>query len=127
MRFILLYKPGREFDAPHGEEYAASVEEWRASKAGQQMQTLMREMTKAGVLLAKGGLYPSAEGARVSISEGKFMVTDGPFTETKELIAGYTIVETKSKAEAIELAKRFLEVMGEGENEIREMQADFDA
>jgi hypothetical protein len=129
MRFMLLYKPGREFDAPHGEDYAAAVEEWRASKAGQKMHALMQEMTKAGVLLAKGGLYPTAKGARVSISEGKFMVTDGPFAETKELIAGYTIVEAKSKAEAIELAKRFLEVTGEGENEIRLMheEAGFDA
>lgn len=60
-------------------------------------------------------------GARVRISEGKFVVTDGPFAETKELIAGYAIVQAKSKQEAIELAKRFLKVVGEGESEIRLM------
>ena len=53
--------------------------------------------------------------------EDKFTVTDGPFTETKELIAGYAIVQVKSKQEAIELAKRFLKVVGEGESEIRLM------
>jgi uncharacterized protein YndB with AHSA1/START domain len=82
---------------------------------------LIEEMAKAGVLLATDGLQPSSKGARVRISGGKFTVTDGPFTETKELIAGYAIVQARSKAEAIELAKRFLTVMGEGESEIRLM------
>ncbi len=85
------------------------------------MAKLIEEMAKAGVLLATDGLQPSSKGARVRISGGKFTVTDGPFTEAKELIAGYAIVQVKSKEEAIEWAKRFLKVMGEGESEIRQM------
>jgi hypothetical protein len=109
MRFMMLYKPGKETDAPPSEREMAAL--------GQ----LIEEMAKAGVLLATDGLQPSAKGARVRISGGKFTVTDGPFAETKELIAGYAIVQAKSKAEAIEWAKRFLKVMGEGESEIRQM------
>jgi len=109
MRFMMLYKPGKETNAPPTEREMAAV--------GQ----LIEEMAKAGVLLATDGLQPSAKGARVRISDGKLSVTDGPFAETKELIAGYAIVQAKSKKEAIELAKRFLSVMGEGESEVREM------
>ena len=87
-----------------------------------EMGKLIEEMANAGVLIATDGLQPSSKGARVRISEGKFTVTDGPFTETKELIAGYAIVEATSKQEAIEWAKRFLKVMGEGESEIRLMR-----
>ena len=109
MRFMMLYKPGTESDAPPTQ---------------QEMETMgqfIQDMAKAGVLIATDGLQPSSKGARVRISGGKFTVIDGPFTETKELIAGYAIVQAKSKAEAIELAKRFLEVVGEGESEIRLM------
>src|SRR5260370_36602984 len=69
--------------------------------------------------MATHGLAPNSEGARVRIADGEFTVTDGPFAETKELIAGYAIIEAQSKQEVIELAKRFLRVMGEGESEIR--------
>ena len=95
---------------------------------------LSEDMAKAGVLVDAGGLYPSAKGARVRLSGGKVTVTDGPFAEARELIGGYAIVETKSKAEAIELSERFwklhAEVMGpnyEGEGEIRQLHdpADF--
>jgi hypothetical protein len=109
MRFMTLYKPGRESDIPPTEQEMAAV--------GQ----LIQEMAEAGVLIATDGLLPSSKGARVSISNGKFTVTDGPFAETKELIAGYAIIEVKSKQEAIELTKHFLSVMGEGESEIRQM------
>jgi hypothetical protein len=109
MRFMMLYKPGRESDAPPTRQEMAA------------MGQLIEDMAKAGVLIATDGLQPSSKGARVRISGDKFTVTDGPFTETKELIAGYAIVEAKSKQEAIELAKRFLEVVGEGESEIRQM------
>jgi hypothetical protein len=117
MRFMMLYKPGTESDAPPTQ---------------QEMETMgqfIQDMAKAGVLIATDGLQPSSKGARVRISGGKFSVTDGPFTETKELIAGYAIVQAKSKEEAIELAKRFLEVVGEGESEIRLMHDEpaFDA
>ena len=109
MRFMTLYKPGKESDAPPTQKEMAD------------MGQLIEEMAKAGVLIATDGLQPSSKGARVRISDGKFTVTDGPFTETKELVAGYAIIQAKSKEEAIELTKRFLKVMGEGESEIRLM------
>jgi hypothetical protein len=86
-----------------------------------EMGAFIGEMAKAGVLLLTDGLLPSSKGARVRLAGGKVAVTDGPFTETKELIAGFAIVQVKSKAEAIELAKRFLKVAGDGESEIRQM------
>jgi hypothetical protein len=86
-----------------------------------QMGELIKEMSEAGVLLQTDGLLPSSEGVRVRSSKGNISVTDGPFIETKELIAGYAIVEAKSKEEAIGLAKRFLKVAGDGESEIRLM------
>jgi hypothetical protein len=64
------------------------------------------EMMKAGVLLDGAGLQPSSKGARVTFQNGKPQVTDGPFAETKELIAGYWMIQVKSKDEAIEWAKR---------------------
>ena len=85
------------------------------------MGQLIDEMARAGVLIATDGLQPSSKGARVRLSGGKFTVTDGPFTETKELVAGYAIIQVKSKEEAIELTKRFLKVVGKGESEIRLM------
>jgi hypothetical protein len=110
MRFMMLYKPGRESDAPP------------TRKEMEDMGRLIGDMAKAGVLIATDGLQPSSKGARVRIDDqGKFTVTDGPFTETKELIAGFAIVQANSKEHAIELAKRFLEVVREGESEIRLM------
>jgi hypothetical protein len=85
------------------------------------MGKFIGEMAAAGVLLATDGLLPSSKGARVRRSGGKLTVTDGPFTEAKELIAGFAIVQTTSKAAAIDLAKRFLEIAGDGESEIRQM------
>ena len=64
------------------------------------------ELVKAGVLLDGAGLHPSSKGARVTFQDGKPTVTDGPFAETKELIAGYWMIQVKSKEEAIEWAKR---------------------
>lgn len=109
MRFMMLYKPGWETDAPPTEQEIM------------EMGQFTEELAKEGVLLAADGLQPSSKGLRVRITNGKFTVTDGPFTETKELISGFAIVEAKSKAEAIDLAKRFLKVVGEGESEIRLM------
>jgi hypothetical protein len=65
------------------------------------------EMAKAGVLLDASGLQPSTKGARVKFSNGKPTVIDGPFTETKELVAGYSIIQVASKDEAIEWVKRW--------------------
>jgi hypothetical protein len=63
-------------------------------------------LTKAGVLLSLDGLHPPAKGTRVTFSSGKPRVTDGPFTESKELLGGYWIIQVKSKEEAVEWAKR---------------------
>jgi hypothetical protein len=82
---------------------------------------LIEEMVKSGALVATDGLVASSHGAKVRISNGRFTVVDGPFPETKEVIAGYAILNAASKAEAIALARRFLSVMGEGECEVREM------
>jgi hypothetical protein len=64
------------------------------------------EMVKAGVLLAGEGLHPSSKGARITYSSGKTKITDGPFTEAKELVAGYWVIEVKSKEEAIDWMSR---------------------
>jgi hypothetical protein len=85
----------------------------------EKMGKFMEEITKAGVLLATDGLQPSSKGKRVRLSGGKVTVTDGPFTESKELIASYALFEVKSMAEAVEWTTRFLKVLGEGECEIR--------
>ena len=85
----------------------------------EKMGTFIGEITKAGVLLATDGLQPSSKGARVKLSGGKVIVTDGPFIETKELVASYALFEVKTMAEAIEWTTRFLKVLGEGECELR--------
>jgi hypothetical protein len=71
-----------------------------------EMMKYNEELVKAGVMLAGEGLHPSSKGARVKSSKGKLTVTDGPFIETKELIAGFWIWQVKSMEEAIEWAKR---------------------
>ena len=108
MRFLTIYK-AVEKDAPTSPEEMAA------------MGKLIEKMSKAGVLIATEGCQPSARGARVRLSKGKVTVTDGPFTESKELIAGFAIIQAKSKEEAIELCKEFLEVAGDGESEIRQL------
>jgi len=70
------------------------------------MRQYDQDMTKAGVLLAEEGLHPSSKGTRLRVSGGKRVITDGPFTEAKEVIAGFWIIQVKSKEEAIEWAKR---------------------
>lgn len=76
------------------------------------------ELAKAGVLLAGEGLQPTSKGARIKFSGGKRTVIDGPFAESKELIAGFWMLQVKSKAEAIEWIKRTPHPFGEGEAEI---------
>jgi hypothetical protein len=82
------------------------------------------ELTKAGVLLDLAGLQPSSKGARIKFSGGKRTVIDGPFAETKELIAGYWLIQVKSKEEALEWARRVPAPHGEGaegEIELRQL------
>ena len=91
---------------------------------------LVEEEVKAGTMLGTGGLGPTAQGALVRLSGGKVTVTDGPFTETKEVLGGYAQFELKSKEEAVKSAVRFMELHKkhwpgwEGETEVRQM---FDA
>ena len=88
----------------------------------ERMGVFLEEMTKAGVMLATNGLQPSAKGKRVKLANGKITVTDGPFTEVKELIAGYTMIQVKSREEALEWTKRFPNPgLTVGEIEVRQM------
>jgi hypothetical protein len=88
---------------------------------------LGEEATKAGAMVDMGGLLPSAMGATIRVAGGKLTVTDGPFSEAKEVIGGYAVFEVASKQEAIEWGRRFMELHKqhwpgwEGEAELREM------
>ncbi|MGA5816793.1 YciI family protein [Kitasatospora sp. NPDC094028] len=74
----------------------------------QRMGALFEEITRAGVMLETAGLTPTAQGTRLSWADGKIEYTDGPFTETKEVIGGYAIMQCKDTAEALEWTRRFL-------------------
>jgi hypothetical protein len=105
-----------------------------AEKQGPPPQQLMDAIaklaeaeTKAGTMVGSGGLAPTAQGARVRLAGGKVTVTDGPFTETNEVVGGYAQFELKSKRAAVESAVRFMELHKkhwpgwEGETEVRQM------
>jgi hypothetical protein len=108
MKFLSIYKNAERAVPPSQEEMA-------------QMGKLVEEGMKAGWLLATEGCLPSALGARVRFSDGTLRVTDGPFTESKEVVGGFAILRANSKAEVIELTKKFLGVAGSGECEIRQI------
>ncbi len=88
---------------------------------------LSEEADRAGTMLGSGGLAPTAQGARVRLSGGKVTVTDGPFTEAKEVVGGYAVLEAKSREEALEAARQFMRLHQqhwpgwEGECEIRQL------
>jgi hypothetical protein len=87
-----------------------------------EMANYHEELQKAGVLRDGSGLQPSAKGWRIKYSGGKRTVVDGPFTETKELIAGYTLIEVKSREEALEWTRRFPNPhLTDGEIEVRQL------
>jgi len=118
MRFLMVVRADKNSEAgiPPTPELMAGIGK------------LMEEMTKSGVLLDTGGLAPSSQLTRLRAGAGKLTQIDGPFPETKEMIAGYAVIEAKSKAEAIQLGSRFMKVhqdaLGpawEGESEIRQM------
>jgi hypothetical protein len=113
MRFMIIVKATKDTEA------GVLPEE----KLIADMATYHEQLAKAGVLLDASGLQPSSKGARIKFSGGKRTVIDGPFTETKELIAGYTLIQAKSREEAMEWAKRFPSPMGDkdGEIEIRQL------
>jgi len=118
MRFMIIVK------ATDDTEAGVMPEEKEKEKLLTAMADYHEELLKAGVLLDASGLKPSSKGARIKYSGGKRTVIDGPFAEAKELIAGYTLIQVKSKEEAMEWAKRFPAPHGEraeGEIEIREL------
>ena len=86
-----------------------------------EMGAFMAEAAQSGALVQTGGFGPSVLGAKVGLSNGTYTVTDGPFSEAKELIGGWALVEAASKEEAIDWAKRFLAVVGGGESRIRQV------
>ena len=108
MKFLSMYKTVERNTPPSQEEMAT-------------MTRLVEEGFKAGWLLATEGCLPTALGARVRRSGGKINVTDGPFSEAKEVVGGFAILKANSKEEAIQLAKDFLQVAGDGECEIRQI------
>jgi hypothetical protein len=89
-----------------------------------EMGKLMEEMTAKGVLVETAGLRPTSEGVRLRNDHGKYSHTDGPFTEAREVIGGYAVLEAPSMAEALDATRRFLEVHGDEWNvecEVRQL------
>jgi hypothetical protein len=108
MRFLSIWKAVETNVPPTPEEIM-------------KMGELIEEMTKKGELIATEGCLPSVLGARVRRDGKRITITDGPFTESKELIAGFALLEAESKDSAIEMCKRFMEVAGNGECGIRQI------
>jgi hypothetical protein len=112
MRFMIIVKATKDSEA------GVMPEE----KVFAEMVTYHEELKKAGALLDASGLQPSSKGWRIKYSGGKRTVIDGPFAETKELIAGYTLIQVKSKEEAMEWTKRFPNPdVKDGEIEVRQL------
>jgi hypothetical protein len=112
MRFMILVKASPESEAG----------EMPSEQLLTEMGKFNEELVKAGIMLAGEGLHPSSKGARVKFSGKNRTVVDGPFSETKELIAGYWLWQVKSKEEAIEWVKRCPNpMMSESEIEIRQV------
>lgn len=114
MRFMIIVKATRDSEA------GVMPDE----KLVADMATYHEELQKAGMLIDGSGLQPSSTGWRIKYSRGKRTVVDGPFTETKELIAGYTLIQAKSREEALEWTKRFPNpAIGgkDGEIEVRQL------
>src|SRR5262249_41646937 len=100
MRFMMLVKANKDFEAgaPPNPELMAAI------------ARLADEATARGVMVAAGGLLPSSEGLRIRVAHGKMSMIDGPFAETKEVVGGYAIFDLKSKEEAIESGRRFMQI-----------------
>lgn len=108
MKFLSMYKSVERGVPPSQQEM-------------ERMGKLVEEGMKAGYLLAVEGCLPSAMGARVRRAGSNLSVTDGPFAESKEVVGGLAIIQANSKQEAIEIAKNFLQVAGDGECELRQL------
>ena len=109
MRFMVIVKGNEESEAGQLPD----------EKALSEMFKYNEELAKAGIMLAGEGLQPSSKGARVKFNGSKRTITDGPFAEAKELVAGFWIIQVKSKAEALEWVKRI--PFQEGEVEVRQV------
>jgi len=115
MRFMVLVKATKDSEA-------GTMPQEQMQQMLTEMGRYNEELIKAGVLLAGEGLHPSSKGARIQFSGSKRTVVDGPFAETKELVAGYWIFQVKSKEECIEWVKRCPNPMpGDSEIEIRQV------
>lgn len=108
MRFLSIYRTVEQSAPPCSEEMST-------------MGMLIQKGTQEGWLIATEGCLPTSLGARVRRSSGKLTVTDGPFTESKEVVAGLAILQANSKEEAIELTRKFLTIAGAGECELRQL------
>jgi hypothetical protein len=108
MRFLSLYKCPERSTPPTPEEMA-------------RMGKMIEEWMKSGKLLGTEGCMPSSLGARVRIDHDRYSVSDGPFTESKEVVGGFAILDAPSKEVAVEYVKEFLKVVGQGECELRQI------
>lgn len=111
MKFLSVYKSVEKGRPPSQEEM-------------ERMGKLIEEEMKAGHLLAVEGCLPSIHGARVRLSNGTITISDGPFTESKEVIGGLAILQADSKSDAIDQIRKFLSVAGDGECELRQLYED---
>jgi hypothetical protein len=119
VRFMIIVKATKDSETKLMSDLL-KTERWQ--KLFAEMAAYHEELQKAGVLLDGSGLHPSSKGWRVKYSGGKRTVIDGPFTETKELIAGYTLIQVKSKEEAMEWVRRFPNPhLEDGEIEVRQL------
>ncbi|KPV53168.1 hypothetical protein SE17_11210 [Kouleothrix aurantiaca] len=111
MRFMIIHNSNENNEAgiPPSKEMIAGVGK------------VLGEAIQQGIFLAGEGVHASSKGARLTHENGKFTVTDGPFAEAKELIAGFVIVDLPSRQDAIEWAKRYAEVLGDVRLEIRQV------
>jgi hypothetical protein len=105
MQFLMLIKIANNADYESGKPPPPELEV--------AMGKLMGEWTKTGAIVSAAGLRPTSQGARVRLTPGKVKVTDGPFTEAKEVIGGFFVLEAKNKPTAVEMTQRFVELHGE--------------
>jgi hypothetical protein len=111
MRFLMTYMSKHHEHTP---EKAAAIDK------------LVADNVKAGILLDTGAILGLSTGGFGKLDDGKFTLTDGPFSETKEMIVGYAIVQVRDRAEAVEHARRFMMIAGDGECEIRQLMGPSD-
>ena len=115
MKFLCIYKPAKPEGAPPTPDDM------------EKMGAYIDKSIKSGVLIATEGCLPSALGAKVRRADGKFTVTDGPFSEAKEVVGGFALINASSKEHAIEITREFMNVAGDGEVEVRQIYEVTDA